>query len=86
VLAATGGEAYSYFMRSLSEIEAAAEALPVEQKKRLFDYLALSLRSEHADSAGVSVLYRNGDALLVANPGSPPMTPDNIKRLLEEWP
>jgi AbrB family looped-hinge helix DNA binding protein len=32
------------------------------------------------------LVHRGGDTLLEAPPGAPQMTPQNVKRLLEEWP
>lgn len=32
------------------------------------------------------LIQRGGDALLEAPPSAPPMTPENVKRMLENWP
>jgi len=70
-------------MSTLLEIEAAAEALPPEQKEELFQFLAARLhRSE--TSAKKARLVR--DVLLEAPPGAPPMTPENVRAMLEDWP
>jgi len=73
-------------MSTLLEIEAAAEALPPEQKEELFQFLAARLhRSE--TSAKKARLVRDGDdVLLEAPPGAPPMTPENVRAMLEDWP
>ena len=65
-------------MSTLLEIEAAAEALPPEQKAELLRFLAAHLHS--ALPQRKARLVRQGDdALLEAPPGAPPMTPENVK-------
>ena len=73
-------------MTNLIEIEAAAEALPPEQKEELFRFLARRLRSGFPQAQKARVVREAGDVLLEAPPGAPPMTPENVKRMLEEWP
>lgn len=73
-------------MSTLAEIQAAAEALPPKQKEELFRFLAAQLRSE-ATAPRKARLVRNGnDVLLEAPADAPPMTPENVKRMLEDWP
>lgn len=73
-------------MSRLIEIEAAAEALPPEQKAELFRFLAAQLRSAFPQPQKARLVRQGGDALLEAPPGAPPMTPENVKRMLEDWP
>jgi uncharacterized membrane protein len=76
----------SFAMSNLVEIEAAAEALPPEQKEELFRFLAARLRPALAESQKARLVHQEGDALLEAPPGAPPMTPENVRRMLEDWP
>ncbi|MGI8838998.1 MAG: hypothetical protein ACR2H4_20525 [Pyrinomonadaceae bacterium] len=73
-------------MNTLAEIEAAAEALPPEQKEELFRFLAQRLRRPDRQRRKARLLRQEDDALLEAPPDAPPMTPDNVKRMLEDWP
>lgn len=73
-------------MSKLLEIKAAAEALPPEQKAELFRFLGAHLRSAVPQPQKARLVRQGGDALLEAPPGAPPMTPENVKRLLEDWP
>ena len=73
-------------MNTLSEIEAAAEALPLEQKEELFRFLATRLRASEAQTRIARLVRQDDDALLEAPPDAPPMTPENVKRMLEDWP
>ena len=73
-------------MSKLLEIEAAAKALPPEQKAELFRFLAEHLRSALPQPQKARLVRQGGDALLEAPPGAPPMTPENVKHMLEDWP
>jgi hypothetical protein len=73
-------------MTTLAEIEAAAEALTPAQKEELFRFLAGRLRSVSGKQQRVRVVRKGGDALLEASPGALPMTPENVKGMLEDWP
>lgn len=73
-------------MSKLLEIEAAAGALPPEQKAELFRFLAAHLRSAFPQPQKARLVRQGGDALLAAAPGALPMTPENVKRMLEDWP
>lgn len=73
-------------MNTLAEIEAAAEALPPEQKEKLFRFLAARLRLSNTPLRKARLVRQGDDALLEAPPGAPPMTPENVKRMLENWP
>ena len=72
---------------SLTEIEAAAEALSPEQKKELVRFLAARLQqAENSARAARLVDGPSGTKLLEASPEAPPMTTETVKRLLEEFP
>ena len=69
-------------MSTLLEIEAATEALPQEQKAELLRFLATQLRSTRPPSPRARLVRQGGDSLLEAAPGAPPMTLENVKRML----
>jgi len=73
-------------MSTLLEIETAAEALPPEQKEELFQFLAVRLRPAPPLSPKARLVQEGNDLVLEAPPGAPPMTTENVKRLLEDWP
>jgi hypothetical protein len=71
---------------SLAEIEAAAEALPPEEKQELYRFLASKLHLDGANMASARLVRENGDVLLEAPVGAPVMTPEVVKRILRDWP
>ena len=73
-------------MTSLAEIEAAAEELPTEQKEELIRFLSMRLRRSEPQPGRARLVRDGDDALLEAPPGAPPMTPENVKQMLEDWP
>lgn len=73
-------------MSTLLEIETAAEALPHEQKEELFLFLAERLRPASSLSQNARLVREGCDLVLEAPPGAPPMTTNNVKKLLEDWP
>ena len=73
-------------MSTLLEIEAAAEALPAEQKKELVRFLTARLQPTEVTRRAKLVAGPNGTLLLEAPPGAPPMTTENVKRMLEDFP
>jgi len=73
-------------VNTLAEIEVAAESLPPEEKEKLLRFLAERLNASAHRSGKVRVVRRDNDVLLEAPPGAPPMTPENVKRMLEDWP
>lgn len=73
-------------MRSLLEIEAAADTLTVEEKQELLRFLAASLRDSGVSPEGARLVAQEGDLLLEAPPGAPPMTPETVREILGEWP
>jgi hypothetical protein len=73
-------------MSTLLEIEAAAEALPPEQQAELIRYLSARLQPDDDAPRARLVPGPNGTLLLEAPPGAPPMTTENVKRMLEDFP
>jgi hypothetical protein len=73
-------------MSRLLEIETAADALPPEEKKALVRFLTARLSRSSLQSPKARLLREGEDALLEAPPGAPPMTPENVKRFLQDWP
>ena len=73
-------------MSTLLEIESAAEALPPEQKEELVRFLTARLRSSETQPRKARLVREGDDVLLEAPPGAPPMTTENVKRMLEDWP
>ncbi len=74
-------------MSTLLEIEAAAEALPPEQKAELVRFLNGFLPpTEQVNRSARLVKGPDGTLLLEAAPGAPPMTTEIVKRMLEDFP
>lgn len=74
-------------MTTLVEIEAAAEALPPEQKKELIRFLEAGLRPDQRALRGARLVDGpNGTLLLEAPPGAPAMTTEAVKQLLADFP
>lgn len=73
-------------MSTLAEIEAAAGALPPEQQKALFHFLALRLRLSDTPCSTGHVARQEDDVLLQAPPAAPTLTPEHVQRILENWP
>ena len=74
-------------MSTLTEIEAAAAALPPEQKAELIRFLAAELQTANLTGLGARLVRGPDDILLLeAPPGAPPMTTERVKQLLEEFP
>jgi hypothetical protein len=73
-------------MSKLAEIEAAAEALPPEEKTELIRFLAGRLRSAERDARKARLVREGDDVLLEAPAGAPPMTTESVRRMLEDWP
>jgi len=74
-------------MTSLEEVEAAAETLALEQKRELFCFLAARLEVEGAGTPGAKLVQLPGGTLVLeAPPGSPPMTTEQVKKLLRDFP
>jgi uncharacterized membrane protein len=73
-------------MSTLLEIEAASDALPPEQKEELVRYLTARLRPSYPQPRKARLVREADDVFLEAPPGAPPMTTENVKRMLEDWP
>ena len=74
-------------MSTLLEVEAAAEALPPEQKKELIRFLTAHLPPAEKFLGGARLVEGpNGTLLLEAPPGAPPMTTETVKQMLEDFP
>lgn len=73
-------------MSTLLEIEAAAETLPAEEKAELVRFLTARLRPSVSEARNARLVREGDDVLLEAPPGAPPMTIENVKRMLEDWP
>ena len=73
-------------MSTLLEIEAASEALPPEQKEELVRFLTARLRPPEAQTRKARLVREDDDVFLEAPPGAPPMTTENVRRMLEDWP
>jgi hypothetical protein len=71
---------------SLAEVEAAADALGPEEKQELFRFLAARLHRTDMPAGKARLVRQDGDVLLEAPPGAPPMTPDVVKQMLTDWP
>ena len=74
-------------MSTLTEIQAAAELLPPEQKEELFRFLATHLGCAEEPARHANLVQGPHNTLLLeAPPEAPPMTTETVKRLLEEFP
>ena len=73
-------------MNTLAEIEAAAESLSPAQKEELRRFLTERLRASGETSSRARLVRCDSDVLLEAPPDAPSMTPENVRRMLEEWP
>ena len=75
-------------MSTLLEIETAAEKLPPEEKHALLQHLVaqLGIGLPQSSAPTARLVRRGDDVLLEAAPGAPPMTPQSVKRMLEDWP
>jgi hypothetical protein len=71
---------------TLAEITAATEALPVTQQEELYRLLGARLHPASSHVRKARLVRQGDDALLEAPPDAPPMTPENVKRMLEDWP
>jgi hypothetical protein len=69
-------------MSKLLEVEAAADALPPEQKVELVRFLTARLRPSDPQPLKARLVREGDDVFLEAPPGAPPMTAENVKRML----
>lgn len=54
--------------------------------EELFRFLAALLHPSDAQPRKARLVRDGDDVLLEAPPGAPPMTTENVKRMLEDWP
>ena len=73
-------------MNALTEIEAAVEALAPEQQAELVRFLAARPQPADPPSRKARLVRAGNDVFLEAPPGAPPMTTENIKRMIEDQP
>jgi hypothetical protein len=60
--------------------------LPLEQQEELYRLLGARLRPASQQIQKARLVRQGGDTLLEAPSNAPPMTAENVKRMLEEWP
>jgi hypothetical protein len=73
-------------MSTLTEIEAAADALPPKEKTELIRFLAERLRPMAEPTHKARLVKGPGETLLLeASPDAPPMTTKTVKRMLEDF-
>jgi hypothetical protein len=73
-------------MSPLAKIQAATETLPRDQQEELYRFLGARLHPASPQPRKAQVVRQGDDTLLVAPADAPPMTAENVKRMLEEWP
>jgi hypothetical protein len=71
---------------TLAKIQAATESLPLEQQEELYRILGARLHPAPLRLKKARLVRHGDDALLAASSDAPPMTAENVKRMLEEWP
>jgi hypothetical protein len=71
---------------SLAKIQAATESLPQEEQEELYRILDARLHPPSPQLSRARLVRKGGDLLLEAPPGAPPMSPESVKRMLEDWP
>ncbi|MGI8960835.1 MAG: hypothetical protein ACR2IV_13940 [Bryobacteraceae bacterium] len=74
-------------MSTLTEIEAAADALRPEEKIKLIRFLTARLPATEGRGRGARLVEGpEGTLLLQAPPGAPPMSTETVRRMLEDFP
>jgi uncharacterized membrane protein len=71
---------------TLTEIEAAAQKLSRSEQEALYRFLEEQRSSRESVPREARLIRRDGDLLLEAPAGAPPMSPEQVKILLENWP
>jgi hypothetical protein len=71
---------------TLAKIQAATETLPLDQQEELYRLLGARLHPTRPRLRKARRVRQGGDTLLAAQSGAPPMTAENVKRMLEDWP
>jgi hypothetical protein len=70
-------------MSTLGEIQAAAVALSPEEQEELVNFLTSRLRGARHEAFKARVVNQGEDTLLEASPSAPPMTPENVRSILD---
>jgi hypothetical protein len=73
-------------MTALARIQEATEALPPEQQEELYRFLGARLHPTPPRLGKARLVRQDGDILLAAPSDAPPMTAENVRRMLEDWP
>jgi hypothetical protein len=73
-------------MSALAKIQAATETLPLEQQEELYRFLGARLHAAPLRLRKARLVRQGGDTLLTAPSDAPPMTAENVKRMLQDWP
>jgi hypothetical protein len=73
-------------MSTLAKIQAATETLPLEEQEELYRFLGARLHPTPPRPRKARLVRQGGDMLLAARSDAPPMTAENVKRMLEDWP
>ena len=73
-------------MSTLDEIQAATVSLPPEQQEKLYRFLGARLHPEPSVRRQAHLVRQGDEFFLEASPDAPPMTAENVKRMLEDWP
>ena len=73
-------------MTTLIEIERAVETLSREDREELFQFLSRRRHGEASPPQPATVVRDRADVLLAAAPDAPPMTPEHVRSLLDNWP
>jgi hypothetical protein len=60
--------------------------LPMEQQEALYRFLDARLHPAPPQARKATLVRQGGDTLLAAPSDAPPMTAENVKRMLADWP
>ena len=71
-------------MSTLAEIEAAAEALPLEEKKELMLFLAAQLRADGAGISEQAAAFRRSERGFPISKGREPFTSEDVAAIETE--
>lgn len=74
-------------MSTLAEMETAVEALPTDQKRELFHFLAKKLQAGDASTGKARLSSGPGSVLVLEAPSNaPPMTTEIVREILADFP
>lgn len=73
-------------MNSLAEIESATKRLPPAEQRKLVRVLSTNLQAVSRRKAHAAGKHVGADYLLAASADAPAMTPELVKKILEEFP